>query len=180
MKEVWKAVPGYRGYEVSNLGRVRSYRKQGRGTALRDKPRLLALKRDRDNYRVVDLCRIGEKPKSKKVHRLVIEAFIGPIPEGMHVCHQNGRPFDNRLENLRVDTPAANQADREKHGTLVEGEKVHAARLSVLEVKQLRLMIGGVLNQSELAEAFGVHDSTLSAIKTGRTWKHVSLEGLGV
>ncbi|MGO1563156.1 MAG: HNH endonuclease signature motif containing protein [Actinomycetaceae bacterium] len=51
------------------------------------------------------------------VHRLVLEAFIGPCPEGMEACHNNGNRTDNRLENLRWDTRLANAHDAIRHGT---------------------------------------------------------------
>ena len=38
------------------------------------------------------------------VHRLVYEAFVGEIPEGMQIDHINTIRTDNRLENLRCVT----------------------------------------------------------------------------
>jgi hypothetical protein len=46
--------------------------------------------------------------KQISVHRLVVEAFIGSIPKGMHVNHKNGVKNDNRLQNLEIVTPAEN------------------------------------------------------------------------
>lgn len=43
------------------------------------------------------------------VHRVVFETFVGPIPAGMEIDHINGNRGDNRLENLRVVSHAANQ-----------------------------------------------------------------------
>jgi hypothetical protein len=44
-------------------------------------------------------------------------AFVGPCPEGMEVCHNNGDPTDNRMENLRYGTHSSNEQDKLIHGT---------------------------------------------------------------
>ncbi|AEK09646.1 HNH endonuclease [Mycobacterium phage Mozy] len=59
------------------------------------------------------------------VHVLVLEAFVGPRPEGMNACHNNGIPNDNRVENLRWDTPSENNRDLIRHGTHVQARKTH-------------------------------------------------------
>jgi hypothetical protein len=49
----------------------------------------------------VNLVRGGVK-KSRAVHRLVLEAFVGPCPPGYQCCHWDGVATNNRVENLRV------------------------------------------------------------------------------
>lgn len=51
-----------------------------------------------------------------RVHTLVLEAFISSRPLGMDGCHWDGNSRNNRLDNLRWDTKAANGADRRRHG----------------------------------------------------------------
>jgi hypothetical protein len=51
----------------------------------------------------------------RKVHHLILEAFVGPRPEGLKACHNNGDGHDNRLDNLRWDTQANNIADMHRH-----------------------------------------------------------------
>lgn len=53
---------------------------------------------------------------SRRVHLLVLEAFVGPCPPGLEGCHTNGDGLDNKLTNLRWDTHAANMQDRLRHG----------------------------------------------------------------
>lgn len=57
-----------------------------------------------------------------------MEAFVGPCPEGMEVCHNNGDCTDNRLENLRYDTKSANMLDRVRHGTHHNANKTQCLR----------------------------------------------------
>lgn len=108
LKEIWKDVVGYEGlYLVSNLGNVKSlnYNRTGKEGIL--KPIL-----DKDGYYCVNLSK-NAKSKHIKVHRLVVEAFIGEIPTGLVVNHINEIKTDNRLENLEICTIRENTI----HGT---------------------------------------------------------------
>ncbi|ACI12645.1 HNH endonuclease [Mycobacterium phage Ramsey] len=124
--EEWRPVVGFEGlYEVSNLGRVRSLdhfargrsgsKRLIRGRVLRPAPRT-------SGHLTVALGRNGG---SKDVHTLVATAFIGPRPEGMECCHQDGDPTNNRVENLRWDTRSANRLDSVRHGTHQAVKKTH-------------------------------------------------------
>ena len=94
--EVWKPVVGFEGkYEVSNMGRVRS---------LIGGSRVLRQQRLHSGYTEVIL--VGNH---RRVHRLVLEAFVGPRPDGYQCDHINTVRDDNRIENLRWVTASANQ-----------------------------------------------------------------------
>lgn len=125
--ESWKPVVGYEGiYEVSDLGRIRSLaRLDSRGR--RRSAKIRALSRQKSGHLTVGLCRSGAK-KSAGVHRLVLEAFVGPCPPGMEACHWNDIPDDNRLENLRWDTRSANAADSVRNGTHSQSRVTHCPR----------------------------------------------------
>lgn len=101
--EYWRTVPGYDGlYEVSDQGAVRSLNYHQTGKRRELKGRKVSV-----GYEQVILCRDGVQ-KNKLVHRLVWEAFNGPIPDGKEIDHINGVKNDNRLVNLRVVTPIEN------------------------------------------------------------------------
>ena len=101
-KEVWCDIPNYEGYQVSNLGRVKSLE---RFDALghKRKEKLLKLWVTRNGYYQVCLYKnsIG---KFYKVHRLVWIAFNGTIPEGYEINHLDERPVNNALSNLSLVT----------------------------------------------------------------------------
>lgn len=97
-KEIWKDVVGYEGlYQVSNLGRVKSL-KHGKERILRDA-------QNSNGYPGVVLC-IASKGKTKMVHRLVAEAFLGK--SDLDVNHKDGKPSNNNIENLEYVTTREN------------------------------------------------------------------------
>lgn len=125
--EKWLPVVGYEGYyEVSDQGRVRSLTRRvyaGRGRDRISEGRVLSPYLG-DHYVKVRLKR-DASGATKNVHQLVAEAFLGPRPEGMEVCHDNGQNHDNRVENLRYDTHSANQFDKVRHGSDHLAKRTH-------------------------------------------------------
>lgn len=128
MTEHWRPVPGYEGtYEVSDFGRVRSLtrvvrRNDGRTRTIAG--RILRCPKDDGGRRGLKLHADGEY-KHARVHRLVLEAFVGPCPDGMEGCHNDGDHSNNRLDNLRWDTRSENMLDQVRHGTHIEARKTH-------------------------------------------------------
>lgn len=114
---MWKAIPGFEGaYEVSDEGEVRTLEREwvsGRNGSIRrtvqEGPKRQTL--DKDGYPRVTLCLNGVK-KRKKVHTLVMEAFVGPMPKGMQIRHLDHSRDNNRLDNLCYGTVKENVADR--------------------------------------------------------------------
>lgn len=118
MTEEWRPVPGYDGwYDVSNHGRVRSWRVIGRTNAgtRADSPRLL-MQMHKEEYKnpywtVALSSGFGGSTRRKSVHVLVCEAFHGPRPDGLVVRHLNNIKTDNRAENLAWGTRSQNARD---------------------------------------------------------------------
>lgn len=109
--EVFKAVPGFPGYVVSNLGKVKSLaRKDTIGRPIKEK--LLKPGKNSRGYMCVVLRRRGAS-HTKTVHTLVATAFLGPRPEGFQVNHIDEDKRNNRLDNLEYVTPKENT----NHGT---------------------------------------------------------------
>ena len=99
----WRVIEGYNKlYEVSNNGEVKNTT-TGR--------KLRSCKSGRSNkYRSALLYNNGKRGY-RKIHRLVYEAFVGAIPNGMQIDHINGVHHDNRPENLRCVTQSENQSE---------------------------------------------------------------------
>ena len=129
--EEWRDVPGYEGYyQVSNHGRVRSLdREVARrdGTTATLKGVNLRADENPKGHLFNHLCRGGRREK-KYIHRLVLEAFVGPCPAGMEACHWDDNPANNHLTNLRWASPSQNLMDRVRNMIHHEAQKTHCKR----------------------------------------------------
>lgn len=125
-QEEWKPVIGYEGsYEVSNLGRVRSLdRINHRGSTLKGK---ILKPSDTGRYYQNTLYKDAKGAKYL-IHRLVLEAFVGPPGKNEQGCHNDGDSKNNHLSNLRWDTPSANNLDKVAHGTHPQANKEECLR----------------------------------------------------
>lgn len=110
MTENWLPVVGHEGYEVSDHGRVRG-------------PRGRVLKPWRDKTRRGLLVSLHNR--SLRIHTLVLEAFVGPRPEGMECCHYDDDDTNNHLDNLRWDTSHANTLDSIRNGNHPNAGRTH-------------------------------------------------------
>lgn len=177
--ERWAWVPGYEGhYEVSSQGRVRSVertvmRKHNKTERLvsftyRAQP-MRAWIAKATGYPMVTLRREGIK-KQLSVHVALLEAFVGPRPPAHVACHFNGDPRDNRVENLRWDTQAANVADTKRHGREIHGEAHRWAKLTETDVRTIRARLATGEQCSVIGPRYGITPEAVSAIKTGKNW----------
>jgi len=166
MRQVFQTrrVPGFPDYVVSDDGYVWAPKRQGAAGGW--------LKPYFDKYgypRVV--LRVDGKSRTRVIPHLVAEAYIGPRPEGMHVCHDNGKPWDNRSTNLRYDTPAGNAADRHKHGTRLHGETGNLAKLTNAEAQEIREAFAkGLRTQAMLSAVYGISKRTIRRLLNGETY----------
>lgn len=162
-------------YQISSTGRVKSLtRVDCRGQ--HRKERILHYGVCNGGYLRVSLCK-NNKVVQRKIHHLVLESFVGPRPEGMEACHNNGVNTDNNVNNLRWDTPLNNKRDRIKHGTYSNGSKNNLSKLTeedVIKIRELsenRKKSGLMLK--DIYTMFGIARPTLSGILSRRTWKHI-------
>lgn len=172
--EEWRPIVGWEGlYEVSSIGRVRSVDRviECADGPKRYKGRMRSLSKDGGGYPQVILSYKGEQVM-RKVHALVMEAFVGQRPEGMQICHGDGDQTNNRVGNLRYGTGQENCADTLKHGRRPLGINHKRSKLTDDEVREIRSLRGSV-TQQKLADRFGVHRVHISAIQSGKYWGHL-------
>lgn len=116
-----------------------------------------------------------DRKTSVYAHRYSWELHFGKIKDGLHVCHKcDVRSCINPL-HLFLGTPADNMADMISKGRAVHdvGSKSSAAKLCEEDVVQIRALLRDGLTQTDIARRYGVFNSSISNIKTWKTWKHV-------
>ena len=148
MTEQWRAIPGYEGYyEASPIGRIRSIARSV--TAVRDgktvtwnlKSKIIR-PRPVFGYSQVTLS-VAAVHRHFRVHRLVLETFVGPCPAEMEALHANDIRDDNRLENLRWGTRSENLHDMVRNGNHHGAKKTHCKRGHPLVGENIKPQSGG-------------------------------------
>lgn len=162
--EEWHLIPSEKGYEASDHGRIRN-----KATGHVKKPGKLprgylnmAMGHDRRRY----------------VHHLVAESFLGPRPRGLEINHIDGNKENNRPENLEYVTHSQNQRHAYRVlGTLKlnlphgSGEKNTMAKLKGCEVEEIKRLAWMGIGQRLVGRMFRISQSTVSNIKSGKTWR---------
>jgi hypothetical protein len=175
--EEWRSVIGYEGrYSVSSLGRVRRdeyWTLTSFGEIAHRPGKVMSLKYS-NGYPRVTLARSG-KDSTKSVQVLVAEAFLGPRPAGLKVCHNEPVPSNVAVSNLRYDTQYENCQDTVRQKRTAWGEKHHKSRLTAADVLSLRQLGSNVpyAELAKIAKRLGVAPTTVYHAYIGKTWSHL-------
>lgn len=151
-------------YIVSSDGRVGSRRS---GSL-----RMLHPTRNQKSYLSVWM-HIGGERTYHKVHTLVAEAFLGPKPTPVHqVNHKNGARDDNHDRNLEWVTQSENMRHRFDvlGGVGPRGERARAAKLTEINVREIRAGLASGERPVNLARSFKVSLPAICDIAKRRTW----------
>lgn len=114
----WRPVPEFEGiYWVSDQGEIFTQPRMGSSGGL------IKIQRAKTGgYAVYRFCD-RDRSRTRTIHAVVAEAFLGPRPDGMEVRHLNGDPTDCRLVNLAYGTHGDNVLDTVRHGNHVWASK---------------------------------------------------------
>lgn len=97
------------------------------------------------------------------------------IPAGMHVLHACDNPACVRPTHLRLGTHADNMRDMAERGRArggsAGGEACGQSKLTWAQVREIRALLP-VMRNAEIGPLFGVTPSTISYIRSGKTWKN--------
>ena len=175
MTETWKSVPGHPGYDVSDHGQVRSYHTRqgaplGQWRIAKTPQRTLCPSPDKRGYLGVCLRARGITHRIRVAY-LVMEAFVGPRPEGMWVCYGNDDFQNNHVDNLRYDTPAGAMAAipperRRKSGA-------HKLTDEQVVIIRTRYATEKALTQLELAAEYNVSQTAIDRVCSGGSYPYL-------
>lgn len=169
-EEIWKDIEGFKNYQVSNFGNIRSIFASGNNWS---KKRIKAIKPrigNNSGYYAINLLKDSRRI-TIRIHRLVAEAFI-PNPENKPmVNHKNGIKTDNRIENLEWCTRKENMQHAWDTG-LISRKRKRISRLTyekVLEIREMRNTTGCSIKK--ISELFGVSQGAVFNIIHNKSWR---------
>jgi hypothetical protein len=116
--------------------------------------------------------------KTQLCHRMSYEAFVGPIPDGLFVCHRCDNPPCCNPEHLFVGTNSDNQRDcvskgRWTHPVDLRGTRHPLSKLNDDKVREIRRLCKNGISQSEVGRMFGVTQGAVWLIIHRKKWAHV-------
>ena len=150
-QEIWKRVPGSPEFEASTHGRIRR-----KLTERVKKPTVRS-----DGKLMVNL-RNGQQSRTRYVHTIIAETFIGPRAAANIVCFKDENPENCRVENLYY----------EKRSARVPLFPPALATLSPDDVARIRYLLDHRVPSVVVAGAFGVSTSLISKIKNKKKWNN--------
>ena len=164
MEEEYRDIHGYEGlYRVSNFGNVFSIK--------RDKT--LSPADNTHGYLRVSLSKNGEV-KHKSIHSLVAREFIGCCPVGFNINHIDGDKTNNCVDNLEYVSYSDNNLHAYNNGLAKSGESHYNSKLTDSEVNSIKIRLSNGDKIGDVARDFSVSRETVSAIKHGRNWRHLT------
>lgn len=166
----YRLIPGFTGYAAGRDGSIWSCLPFGPKSAVRvGEWRRRRIHTNGAGYAHVMLVK-GGGMRAALVHRLILESFVGPCPDGHQTRHLNGIRSDNRIGNLAWGTRQQNQgADKRGHGTIQSGERNGQAKLTAQQVARIR-ELRPYHTLKKLAWMFGVSRSQIKRIVYQKSW----------
>lgn len=160
-------VKGYEGlYFVNEFGEIYSYPKKTRKGV-----RKMLAHKNKNGYLSIDLCKNGNI-KKYSLHRIIALAFLDNIENKEQVNHINGNKHDNRIENLEWSTRSENQKHSIETGLRsAKGEKNSQSKLTEIQVLNI---FNDKRTYNQISKDFKISISTISDIKRGHTWNHIT------
>lgn len=118
-----------------------------------------------------ELSASGKGGKHLRAHRVAWELKHGPIPEGLCVLHKcDNRPCCNPA-HLFLGTRTDNSDDKVKKGRQARGQRVGSAKLSAVQVSEIRAAAAGGERVGAIARRYGVCHQNVSMIVRRKRWR---------
>lgn len=110
--------------------------------------------------------------KGHNAHHVAYHLAVGPVPKGLVVRHKCDNPPCCNPAHLEIGTHADNARDRVERGRSTKGEHNNHARLTENQVRYIRTATD--VRDCQLARQFGVSQTAIMYVRSGRTWKSVT------
>lgn len=175
LSEGYRQIDDFPKYVVGPSGDILVYRINAKENKARGRWKKLKCKKNsKFGHLLVVLTNSAGRVRNAPVHALVLEAFVGPRPEGCDARHFPDRnPANNRLENLSWGTRTENSHDRYLHGTM-------SSKLRVEDIVEIRRRLSTGESIKSVADSFGVVYGSILGIRNGKQWKGIGIESQDV
>jgi len=116
-------------------------------------------------------------------HRLAWELTNGPIPDGLWVLHKCDNPpccnpahlfLGTRTDNMRDCSAKGRLLAQSNPAHLARGSRHGVAKLKESDIPTIRKRLAYGDLQWDIARDYGVTQTAIWSVKTGKTWKHVA------
>jgi len=147
MEEIWKNINDFNDYQISSLGRVKSF-KYGKEKVLKFKERYTG-------HFLVDLYKNG-KSKTKRIHILVYETFNNyKLKDDDNIHHK----------------------DKSKKMILKKNSKLKGGEVWLIKkILNSDYYKSGKINYKYIGKMFNISSAEISRIKNGKRWNQVKYE----
>lgn len=174
MKEVWKPIKNYDGYEISTQGRIRSWIDNHRQR--RQIPKIITPGYSASGY--LRYCARNTKTGRRTswyVHREVARAFLMHFEESLQVNHKDGNKANNNVTNLEMVTCQQNIRHAHAHHLThpAKGERHGRAKVTQEQVRKIRQLKAQGVPTKQIAQTFGMERHNVWSICRKKTWKHI-------
>lgn len=160
-------IQGFPGYRIGNDGSLWTRKFYGFW-------RKMKTRKHKQGYHEARLSRDG-RCHIIRVHKLVLEAFVGPCPKGLEACHKDDNKDDNSLQNLRWGTRESNIEDAKANGRILIGTNHRMVKLNERQIHRIRR--NPKLHRygwaPKMGRKYGVSASLIRQIVNRQIWRHV-------
>lgn len=168
----YREVPGFSGYRVGSDGSVWSCLRGCTWRRLRHRQSTSKnTRRCKKGTYISAMLSRDSVQHNRLVHVLVLEAFVGPRPEGQEARHLDGDPTNNRLNNLAWGTRSENFDDMRRHGTMPVGADKPNAKLDDAAVVAILALHERGVTVLHMALIFSTSPASIYQVLDGRRWK---------
>lgn len=173
MEEIYKTLIDFPAYRISNFGNIQSrwQRRKAfyKGFRCTDVWKDLPQFPDKKGYLQVHLCDGYGTVKTVRIHNLVAYYFISERPQGKIIRHLDSNPSNNKVSNLQYGSYLDNENDKINNGTW--NTRNGGAKVTPIQVKEIRVKLKEGLSQKELAIEYNVSRPTITRIANNTIWK---------
>lgn len=161
---MWKKIPLYEGYSISDFAEVRN-----------DRTKLILKQFLRNGYKSIGLYK-DRKCHFFVVHSLMVRVFCDNWDKSLVACHMDGNKLNNELSNIKLLSQKENMSHKILHGTAMLGNKNNQTKLSEEDIYKIRELLSlkdgtrKTAGKRKIAAMFGVTRNAITNIEKGLSW----------